>query len=81
MEGVSDYPFRLWVYWASQPAWLATPFLRVTPTYPSTTPTLWAPELFHPGVRAVTPYRLVPQLMSPHPDLFIRTARGTLQVG
>lgn len=74
MEGVTDYPFRLWVYLVSQPDWLATPFLRVTPAFPHAVPLAWAPELFHPTVKYVTPYRLVPQLMSPSAELFVATA-------
>lgn len=74
MEGVTDYPFRLWLHLASQPDWLATPFLRVTASFPNAAPLDWAPERFHSGIRDVTPYRLIPQLMSPTVDFFVRTA-------
>lgn len=71
MEGVSDFPLRLCMYWASRPDFLSTPFLRLTETFPPELPVLWAPELLHPIVKEVISYRLTPQLMTPTADLFV----------
>ncbi len=72
MEGVSDFPVRLWFYMAAAPAFLSTPFLRVTETYPEKLPRLYAPELFE--LRSYLPYLLIPQLMAARPADFLRAA-------
>jgi tRNA-dihydrouridine synthase len=72
MEGVTGFPMRLWLHLASRPAAIATPFLRVTATYPARGfPEEFSPELF--SLRGALPYELVPQLMATEPDDFLRT--------
>ena len=79
MEGVSDFPMRLWMSLTSQPAFQVTPFLRVTRTFPKRIPLNWAPELLIEGLSDCLPYTLVPQLMSPEPAPFIEVAKKVLQ--
>ena len=73
MEGVTNFPMRLWFWLTSAPATLATPFLRATATFPhKDIPETFAPELFQ--LRERTPYRLVPQVMASEASDFIRSA-------
>lgn len=73
MEGVSEFPFRLWMHLTSAPDFSVTPFLRVTPTFPSrAVPERFAPELA--SLRGLLPYELLPQMMAAHADDFIRVA-------
>ena len=73
MEGVTELPFRAWLWQTSAPEVMATPFLRVTPTYPrSELPAMFAPELF--ALRSYVPYALVPQLMAANAEDFTRVA-------
>lgn len=73
MEGVTNFPMRLWLHLASAPAALATPFLRVTSTFPLRgLPPGFAPEI--DGLRGEVPYVLVPQMMAAEADDFLRTA-------
>lgn len=70
MEGVTDFPTRLWFYLISQPLIMNTPFLRVTSTYPDgNIPNVFAPEIFNS-----TPYKLRCQIMASEPMPFIKTA-------
>ncbi len=79
MEGVSNLPMRLWWHLASAPSALATPFLRVTATFPgSTLPRGFCPELTE--LRSYLPYPLVPQLMAADSADFVRTAPVLLTV-
>lgn len=73
MEGVSVFPTRLYFHLASQPRWMGTPFLRVTPTYPAREiPATFAPELT--SCAGILPYDLAPQMMAAEPDDFLRAA-------
>ena len=73
MEGVTNFPMRLWFWLTSAPATLATPFLRATTTFPhKDIPETFAPELFQ--LRERTRYRLVPQVMASEASDFIRSA-------
>lgn len=77
MEGVSDFPFRLWFSQSSAPALMGTPFLRATDSYPKLLPTDFAPELN----RYRLPYSLIPQVMASRPEDFVRAARLFLDAG
>ena len=79
MEGVSDFPMRLWMSLTSQPFFQVTPFLRVTQTYPKNIPINWAPEIFIEGLSDGLSYSLVPQLMCPDPEPFVNVAQMILQ--
>ena len=68
MEGVSDFPFRLWTFLCSQPAFMGTPFLRVTDSFPAQIPHGWSPEIFN---AQAFPYQLVTQLMGPSVERFV----------
>ena len=78
MEGVTVLPMRLWMHLASAPKSLATPFLRVTATYPNhELPRTFAPELTE--LRDAVPYQLVPQIMAADSADFVRIAPLFLQ--
>ena len=78
MEGVTNLPMRIWFHLVSAPETLATPFLRVTATYPhKELPREFAPELGE--LRAYLPYQLVPQLMAADTDEFLRVAPALLR--
>ncbi len=73
MEGVTTLPMRLWFALVSRPCAVGTPFLRVTPTFPTKElPWNFAPELVR--LKSYVPYRLIPQLMAVEGDDFLRTA-------
>ena len=73
MEGFTTFPLRLWIYLASQPTHMTTPFLRVTRTFPEhDIPADFAPELYQ--LRGAFPYQLIPQLITGDPEQFLRTA-------
>jgi tRNA-dihydrouridine synthase len=73
MEGVTTFPMRLWYWLVSAPERMATPFLRATHTFPvKEIPAEFAPELF--TLRKVTPYELIPQIMTADAEDFIRSA-------
>lgn len=78
MEGVTDYAFRLWLWLASGPRHMTTPFLRATQSYPhrSIDPS-FAPELT--ANPAAYPYRLVPQIMAADSEHFLRAAHLLLR--
>lgn len=74
MEGVTTFPMRLWFWLVSAPERMATPFLRATHTFPvKDIPADFAPELF--ALQKVTPYELIPQIMTADAEDFIRAAR------
>jgi len=78
MEGVSDFATRLWFSRVSRPAFSATPFLRVTPSFPARRVSpLFAPE--SNALRGGTPWRLRRQLMASDPEDFARIAEALLQ--
>ena len=63
MEGVTEFPARLWFGLTSAPAEMTTPFLRITSTSPGRSlPRDYAPELFR--LRGALPWRLIPQVMA-----------------
>ena len=78
MEGVTDWPARIWFGQTSAPALMTTPFLRVTDTFPGRIiPPLFCPELTWkaaPGGPGATSPRLIPQLMATNADDFARVA-------
>ncbi len=80
MEGVTDFPTRLWFAQTSAPYMMGTPFLRVTSTYPgSKLPISWAPEIFISDISKGLNYEVTPQLMCPLPELFIEQAPRILK--
>lgn len=63
MEGVTDFPMRLWLWLLGRPDFFWTPFLRVTHTYPhKDLPLGYIPELRE--LKDVCPYPLIPQMMA-----------------
>lgn len=79
MEGVSDFPMRLWMSVTSKPYFQVTPFLRVTQTFPKHLPHNWAPEILEKDLSKSLSYKLVPQLMCPDPEPFVHVAKKVLQ--
>jgi len=79
MEGVTEFPFRIWMWLCSAPALQGTPFLRVTRTWPVLLPKDWAPEILINGMAQALPWKLMPQLMSPCEDDFLRVAGQLLK--
>ena len=77
MEGVSDFPFRLWFSQCSAPAFMGTPFLRATDSFPRVLSEDFAPELD----RYQLPYKLIPQVMASRSEDFVRAARLFLDAG
>jgi tRNA-dihydrouridine synthase len=70
MEGVTEYPARIWFHLFSNPDFLCTPFLRMTDTFPAKKwPNDFAPELTA-GVGA--PYELWPQMMASSVENFLK---------
>ena len=63
MEGVTDFPMRLWLWLLGRPDFFWTPFLRVTHTFPHRSlPLNYIPELIE--LRDLCPYPLIPQIMA-----------------
>ncbi len=75
MEGVTDFPLRLWLWMCSGIPMMSTPFLRVTPSYqaPQSRLEKFAPEIF--VLRGELPYNLTPQIMTAGSADFIRIAK------
>lgn len=71
MEGVTDIAVRLWFALTSPPDFVWTPFLRVTDTFPSKIPDEYVPELTM--LKGAVPFTVIPQLMGPSVDDFLRT--------
>jgi tRNA-dihydrouridine synthase len=73
MEGVTDLSTRLWLSLCSSPAWMTTPFLRATATFPSKTiARRYAPEIN--VLKNHVPYVLIPQIMASSTVDFKRAA-------
>lgn len=72
MEGVTGFPTRLWLHWASRPDAMTTPFLRVSRAQPESLPLLFAPELYE--LRGVLGYEVTPQLLAADPEGFLRAS-------
>ncbi len=72
MEGVSDFPFRLWLSLCSNPTKATTPFLRVTDTYPKRFDDNFAPEIT--WANGLVDYKLCIQFMAADPLDFLRSA-------
>ncbi|MFW7381955.1 MAG: tRNA-dihydrouridine synthase family protein [Oligoflexus sp.] len=71
MEGITNFPMRLWLHLVSQPSSMTTPFLRVTRVFPEKAlPRDFAPELLE--LRGILPYELIPQYISGDPSQFLR---------
>ena len=63
MEGVTDFPMRLWYHLVSQPDFMSTPFLRITESYPGGR----LPQKFFPEIAIepdTLPYEVTPQVMT-----------------
>ena len=71
MEGVTDFPTRLWFRYIGGMDFLWTPFLRVTDTFPARLPEHFAPEILQLKGKFKTPTIL--QVMGSRPDDVIRT--------
>ncbi|MDA9951702.1 tRNA-dihydrouridine synthase family protein [Oligoflexaceae bacterium] len=74
MEGVTDWPFRLWMGMIGGFTEATTPFLRVTDTFPNET----LPFSYTPDARASVDYQLTPQLMASDPKRFTEVAHQVL---
>lgn len=71
MEGVTNFPMRLWLSILAGPQSMTSPFLRVTRSFPQNTlPSLFIPELT--VLRQVLPYELIPQYISGDLESFLR---------
>lgn len=77
MEGVSDWPFRLWFSLFGHTTFMSTPFLRATDTFPKTLAEDFAPEIS----RVPANYQIIPQVMASRPEDFARAARLFLDEG
>ncbi len=71
MEGVTDFPTRMWFRYIGGMDFLWTPFLRVTDTYPARFPEFFAPEFLQLKGRFNTP--TIFQVMGSRPEDVIRT--------
>ena len=81
MEGVTDFPARLWISLFGGVKAMTTPFYRVTRNHTAKIPQSWAPELFHPEVGSRLPYQLAPQFMAASASDFGRVATDLGQLG
>ena len=81
MEGVTDFPTRLWLSLCSGIKDMTTPFLRVTSTFPhkKKPPLQWAPDIFDPDIASALDIKTIPQLMAADPNRFIEVAEDLLQ--
>lgn len=71
MEGVTDFPTRMWFRYIGGMDFFWTPFLRVTDTYPARFPEAIAPEFLQLKGRFKAP--TIFQLMGSRPDDVVRT--------
>ena len=73
MEGVSDFPFRVWVNLISKPTASYTPFLRLTESFPShqMDPGFW-PEVLVPSLKEKVWWKTQLQVMTPTPSYLVR---------
>lgn len=80
MEGITDFPCRLWFHLAAKPDYLSAPFLRVAKAAPvSEWPKHYCPEAFHPGFSRLGMASVIPQVMSDCPQTFSRIALRMLE--
>lgn len=80
MEGITEFPARVWFYLISAPDFLSTPFLRLTESFPKyQIPPAWCPEILVPELVELIPYRCIPQFMTPNPTFFVTSAEKLLQ--
>lgn len=79
MEGITDFPMRLWFALTSQPGVCSSPFLRVTDTFPhlAVPASAYWPELGY--AKGYVPYEFVPQLMASSLEPFIKTSEHVLK--
>ncbi len=75
MEGVTDFPARIWFNQTARPDFLWTPFLRVTDTFPGRE----IPLLYCPEIRGGSPVRVIPQVMATNAGDFVRAAELILK--
>ena len=71
MEGVTDFPTRMWFRYIGGMDFLWTPFLRVTDTYPARFPDTFAPEFLQLKGHYNTP--TIFQVMGSRPEDVVRT--------
>lgn len=72
MEGVTEFPARIWFQLCSSPDFLWTPFLRVTDSFPAgKLPVFFCPELDN-TIKSGAP--VIPQLMASNSGDFCRVA-------
>lgn len=76
MEGVSDFPFRVWVNTISKPSFSYTPFLRLTDSFPShhLDGGFW-PEVLVPSIKEHVWWKTHLQVMTPEPSYLARLVR------
>ncbi|MDD9952363.1 MAG: tRNA-dihydrouridine synthase family protein [Zetaproteobacteria bacterium] len=80
MEGVTEFPTRLWFSLLGHFDSMGTPFLRVTESFPhGDIPFAWAPELFDPTLHGRLPYTLTPQIMGIDPERLKEVGAKILQ--
>ncbi len=70
MEGVTDFPARIWFNQTGKPDFLWTPFLRITDTFPGRA----IPQLYCPEIRGGGSVRVIPQVMATNAVDFVRAA-------
>ena len=64
MEGVTDFPVRVWFHLFGAVQEMTTPFYRVSRGHSARIPDNWAPKIFVPEVGGRLRYRLTPQVMA-----------------
>ncbi len=73
MEGVSDFPFRMWVNLISKPTSSYTPFLRLTESFPhNELPSEFWPEVLIPSFTDLVWWQTHLQVMTPDPSFLAR---------
>ncbi|MEI8027292.1 MAG: tRNA-dihydrouridine synthase family protein [Pseudomonadota bacterium] len=73
MEGVSDFPFRMWVNLISKPTSSYTPFLRLTESFPhNDLPSEFWPEILIPSFNEQVWWQTHLQVMTPDPAFLAR---------
>jgi tRNA-dihydrouridine synthase len=80
MEGITDFPCRLWFHLAARPDFLSAPFMRVAKAAPvSEWPKHYCPEAFSPELSKQGMASVIPQVMSDCPQTFSRIAVRMLE--
>jgi tRNA-dihydrouridine synthase len=78
MEGVTDFPARLWFRLIAPWNPLCTPFIRVTEAYPPQhLPLSFCPELTE--LKGYLNYELIPQILTTKPARFVQIAEKILE--